>query len=211
MKNIKIKQLLFLTILLGVFTSCVKDDEFDIPTLKEVLFYESFESTTPGSGSVENAIALPGWGNFAVHGSRKWHSRAFSGNKYAEFSSFYSNAATDPNDEIWLVTPAIDLSSSPAAFLAFETKIRFWQGAALTVLVSKDFDGTQAGLATATWTELNPTLPGSTQADVFLSSGPVDLSSYVGNSNVRVAFKYVGSRNGITTTVQLDNVKIYEN
>lgn len=210
MKNIKMKQFLFLALGLGLFTSCVKDDEFDIPTLKEVLFYESFESTTPGGGTVENAIALPGWGNYAVQGSRKWHSRAFSNNKYAEFSSFYSNATTDPNDEIWLITPSVDLSDSPVAHLEFGTKARFWAGAALTVLVSTDYDGTQAGIATANWTELNPTLP-TAQTDNFISSGPLDLSAYLGSSNVHVAFKYVGSRNGVTTTFQIDNVKIYEN
>ncbi|MET0946548.1 MAG: choice-of-anchor J domain-containing protein [Flavobacterium sp.] len=211
MKNKIIQSLFVLTLSLGFLTSCVSEDDFDIPTIKQLILHESFETVTTGSGATEVPIAIDGWGNYAVVGSRKWHGRTFSGNKYAEFSSFYSNAATDPNDEVWLTTPAIDLSSTSYEALSFETKIRFWQGAALTVYVSEDYDGTQAGIATATWTQLNPVLPTSTQADVSVSSGIIDLSMYNSN-NVRIAFKYVGSKqSGLTTTYQLDNIKIFEN
>lgn len=208
MKKVYIKTLSLLALTL-VVTSCVKEDDFAIPTIKEVVFSEGFESTTTGSGSNEAAIALPGWANFPVKGSRKWHSRTFSGNKYAEFSSFYS-VAPDTNDEIWLVTPAIDLSKTNNELLSFDTKVRIWQGAALTVLISENYDGTQAGLATATWTELEATLPTATSGEVFVSSGAIDVSQY-NSANVRVAFKYVGSRTGVTTTYQVDNIKIYEN
>lgn len=208
MKKLFIKPLFLLTLTLAI-TSCVKEDDFAIPPVKEVVFSEGFESTTTGSGTNEVAIALPGWANFPVKGSRKWHSRTFSGNKYAEFSSFYS-LAPDPNDEIWLITPAIDLSGTSKESLSFQTKVRFWQGAALTVLISEDYDGTQAGIATATWTELDATLPTATSGEVFVSSGAIDVSSY-NSTNVRVAFKYVGSRTGVTSTYQVDNIKIYEN
>jgi hypothetical protein len=210
MKNIY--KLIFLSVLtLGVFTSCVNEDDTAIPTIKQLILNESFESVVTGSGSNEAAINLEGWGNYAVVGSRKWHGRIFSNNKYAEFSSFYSNATTDPNDEIWLTSPALDFSNTSNEAFSFESKIRFWQGAALTVFVSEDYDGTQAGIATATWIELNPVLPTSTQADLFVSSGIVDLSMYNSN-NVRVAFRYIGSKQtGLTTTYQLDNIKIFEN
>lgn len=210
MKNIY--KLIFLSVLsLGVFTSCVNEDDTAIPTIKQLILNESFESVVTGSGSNEAAINLEGWGNYAVAGSRKWHGRIFSNNKYAEFSSFYSNATTDPNDEIWLTSPALDFSNTSNEAFSFESKIRFWQGAALTVFVSEDYDGTQAGIATATWTELSPVLPNSTQADLFVSSGIVDLSMYNSN-NVRVAFRYIGSKQtGLTTTYQLDNIKIFEN
>lgn len=211
MKNILIKSALLLTLGLVTLTSCVNEDDTDIPPIKEVLFNETFESTTAGSGANEIAIALPGWVNSAVVGSRKWHSRAFSGNKYAEFSSFYSVASTDPNDEIWLVTPSIDLTGTSNPLFSFQSKVRFFEGAVVTVYISEDFDGTEAGIGTATWTELDATLPDATQEDIFLSSGDIDLSAYSG-SNVNIAFKYVGSKaSGVTTTFQLDNIKINEN
>ncbi|WP_161625336.1 choice-of-anchor J domain-containing protein [Flavobacterium suncheonense] len=193
----------------GLLTSCVNEDDFDIPPVKELILAEGFETTTTGSGSNEVPIALEGWTNYNRTATRKWHSRIFSDNKYAEFSSFYSDAGT--NDEVWLISPAMDLSSTANELFSFETKIRFWAGACLTVFVSEDFDGTPDGIATATWTELNPTLPGSGQEDVFVNSGDLDLSSF-NSSNVRVAFKYTGSKQtGVTTTYQLDNIKVFEN
>ena len=85
---------------------------------------------------------------------------------------------------------------------------RFTNGYPLTVFVSTNYDGTTAGIATATWTPIAFTAP--TANDVFVNSGNIDLSSYE-NSNVRIAFKYTGSKAGVTTTLQLDNVKITKN
>ena len=44
-------------------------------------------------------------------------------------------------------------------------------------------------------------------------SGAIDLSDYMSSNNVRVAFKYTGSKTsgGVTTTLQLDNIKITKN
>lgn len=210
MKNILVK-FSFLALVAVSTVSCIGEDDYVIPPVKEVLFNETFESTTTGSGANEVAISLPGWTNTAVVGNRKWHSRAFSGNKYAEFSSFYSDAATAPNDEVWLVTPAINLSTLANPVLSFQTKIRFYTGDALKVYISEDFDGTVSGITSATWTQLNPVLPTSAQTETFISSGNIDLSAY--SENVFIAFKYTGSKlaGGVTTTYQLDNIRINEN
>jgi Domain of unknown function (DUF5017) len=206
-----LKLVLALTVTTLIVVSCDTDSEFDIPQIKQILLFEGFEGTTTGAGANEVAIALEGWSNFAVNplGTRKWHSRIFSGNKYAEFSSFFSTASSA--DEAWLVTPEITLNASKQTILAFDTKIRFWTGSNLTVLISENYDGTQNGIATATWTSLNPTLPTSTQVDVFVPSGNIDLSAYKGKV-VKIAFKYVGSKTAnLTTTYQLDNIKLFEN
>lgn len=210
MKNILKKAFLF-SLAFVTLSSCVDDDETAIPTIREVLYLEDFESTTTGSGSVEVPISIEGWANYAVQGSRKWHARTFSGSKYAEFSSFYSVASTDPNDEIWLVTPAIDLSSTSNEVFSFTSKIRFHEGDVLTVFISENYDGTEEGIATATWTELDVIIPTAAQEDLYISSGNVDISSY-NSTNVRIAFKYTGSKQtGVTTTHQIDNIKIFEN
>lgn len=209
-KNIKQFFTLVLTSLL--FVACDTQQDFDIPLIKEVVFFEGFESTTTGSGATEVPIALEGWSNHAVNpnGTRVWHSRTFSNNKYAEFSSFYS-AATSTGDEAWLVTPSLNINTTKNSFFSFDTKVRFWTGSNLTVYISENYDGTKAGIATATWVPLNPTLPTSNQVDVFIPSGEISLEAYKGKS-IKVAFKYVGSKSGgLTTTYQLDNIKLFEN
>lgn len=210
MKNNILKIVFLLALTSSVLTSCVKEDDFDIPPIKQLILSEGFETSTTGSGSTEVPISIEGWLNFntSTNSTRLWHARIFSSNKYAEFSSFFS--ANGTNDEAWLITPALDLTTSENELFSFDTKIRFWQGAALTVFISEDYDGTQAGLTTATWTELNPVLPVSGQEDVFVNSGNIDLSAY-NSQNVRIAFKYTGSKAGVTTTYQLDNIKVFEN
>lgn len=208
MKNNILKIVFLLALTSSVLTSCVKDDDFDIPSIRELILNETFETSTTGSGANEVPIQLEGWSNYNTTNSRLWHARLFSSNKYAEFSSFFS--ASGENDEAWLITPALNLSTTSNEVFSFDTKIRFWEGEALTVLVSEDYDGTMAGLASATWVVLNPILPNSTQGDVFINSGNLDLSDY-NSENVRIAFKYVGSKNGVTTTYQIDNIKVFEN
>ena len=199
-----------MTLILAVFTGCVKEDDFAIPPLKPRLFEENFETITPGSGTTEVPIALDGWINTNTTGTRVWSGKSFSNNKFAEFSSFYSNAGS--TDEAWLITSAIDLSASNNKSLSFTSINRFYNGSVLKVFISEDYDGTIPGIDTATWTELNPILPTSAaQNDAKIASGAMDISSYMG-TNVRVAFKYKGNKSSNpTTTFQLDNIKIYEN
>lgn len=202
--KIKFLKIIFLlTLSTSVLTSCVGDDDYVIPTVFSYAFNEGFSSCPTGSGSVEVPIALDGWVNYNATATRLWHARTFNNNIYAEFSSFYSAAGT--NDVAWLITPAIDLTTTTGEILAFSTKTRYANGYPLTAFISTNYDGTTAGIATATWTPLTFTAP--TTNDVFVSSGNIDISSYE-SDNVRIAFKYTGSKAGITTTLQLDNVKI---
>ena len=210
MKNIFIKPIVLIALMTLTFTSCVKEDDFAIPTLKPVVFTENFEEITAGSGSNEIAIDLEGWINTNTSNTRVWSGKSFSGTKFAEFSSFYSAAGS--TDDAWLITKSIDLSASDSKVISFSSVNRFYNGSVLKVYISEDYDGTIPGIATATWNELNPTLPtSSAQNDVRVSSGPMDISSYKG-TNVRIAFRYQGSKStNPTTTFQLDDIKIYEN
>lgn len=206
-----LKTIFLLALSTSALTSCVGDDDYVIPTVYTYAFNEGFETSTTGSGSVEVPITLEGWVNYngstsSPVSARLWHARTFSNNIYAEFSSFYS--ATGTNDVAWLITPELDLTATTGEVLSFVTKTRFANGYPLTVFISTDYDGTTSGIATATWTPLAFTAP--TTNDVFVSSGNIDLSSYE-NDNVRIAFKYTGSKAGVTTTLQLDNVKITKN
>ena len=205
--KIKFLKTMFLLVLTStVLTSCVGDDDYAIPTVFDYYFNEGFSESPIGSGSNEVPIALEGWVNYNATATRLWHARAFSNNTYAEFSSFYS--ATGTNDVAWLITPAIDLTTTTGEVLSFITKTRFENGYPLTAFVSTDYDGTTAGIATATWTAIPFTAP--TTDDEFVNSGNIDLSGY-NSDNVRIAFKYTGSKSGVTTTLQLDNIKISKN
>lgn len=201
-----LKTIFLLALSTSALTSCVGDDDYAIPTVFSYAFNEGFETSTTGSGSVEVPISLEGWVNYNATATRLWHARTFDDNIYAEFSSFYS--ATGTNDVAWLITPAIDLTASSGEMLSFTTKTRFTNGYPLTAFVSTDYDGTTAGIATATWTPLTFTAP--TANDVFVGSGAIDISEYE-SDNVRIAFKYTGSKAGVTTTLQLDNIKITKN
>ncbi len=201
-----LKTIFLLGLVSSSVTSCVGEDDYVIPTVFDYAFTEGFESATTGSGSNEVPISLTGWVNYNATATRLWHARTFSGNIYAEFSSFYS--ATGTNDVAWLITPALDFTASTGEILSFATKTRFSNGYPMTAYVSTDYDGTTAGIATATWTPLTFATP--TADDVFTSSGNIDLSTYE-SDNVRIAFKYTGSKSGVTTTCQLENIKITKN
>jgi hypothetical protein len=205
--KIKFFKILFLLAFTSNITiSCVGEDDYAIPTVNEYIFTEGFTSSPIGGGSVEVPIALEGWVNYNATSTRLWHARAFNSDNYAEFSSFYS--ATGASDTAWLITPALDLTATSGEVLTFTTKTRFENGYPLTVFVSTDYDGTTDGIATATWTEVSFTAP--TTNDVVVGSGNIDLSGY-DSDNVRIAFKYTGSKAGVTTTLQLDNIKIVKN
>ncbi|TBX71131.1 DUF5017 domain-containing protein [Flavobacterium silvisoli] len=207
----KILKLTFALLVVSVASSCTGDTE--VAPYKPVFFSQSFESVEAGSGSVEIPINVEGWINYNALGLRNWCCKVANNNNYAEFSSFYSNnpSTSDDNDQVWLITPKIDFTTTTNETLLFKTQSKFSNGAEFKVLISTDFDGTTAGIATATWTALNPILP--TVDNVFVDSGFIDLSDQAfQSSNVYIAFRYTGSKPGNkTTTFQLDGIKIFEN
>ena len=172
----------------------------------EALFSEDFESiATTGNGA---NIALPGWTNVNVNGgSELFEARGFNNNQYAQVSAF----GTGENPvEAWLVTPGIDLGSASGSTVSFSfsTIDAFNNGEALKVFISTDFSG---DVETATWTELDATIATGTSsgyASSFTPSGSIDISSYAGET-VFFGFQYLGGT--ITTTYQIDNVKVNVN
>lgn len=182
------------------------DDDDDEPgdggdmLVVDVPFYEDFE------GLVDyDAIAIEGWTNQDVVGStRLWEARSFDGNGYAQLTAFNAGGAV----ETWLVTPGLDLTEENAAELSFETKDGHYNGEALSVFVSSDFNGDADD---ATWSEITGLTISEGHAsgygDSFVYSGEADLSEYAGQV-IFVGFKYEGSDGGISTTIQVDNVSV---
>ena len=168
------------------------------------VFEESF------SNSIDNTILdTPGWINYAEAGSELWMEDVFSGNGYARFSAFGSGESSNIG---WLITPAIDLDAQDGEILTFQTEHSYPDAGhdPLEVLISTDFDGTEAGIATATWVPL--TFDVSYIVDYntwfnFTSSGPIDLSGYSGTAYI--AFKYTGSDTANQNmNLDIDNVQI---
>ncbi|PCI11750.1 MAG: hypothetical protein COB73_01285 [Flavobacteriaceae bacterium] len=166
-----------------------------------VLFDQDFDSTTEGD------LANDGWLNVNVNGgSNDYSLRSFSGNSYMQTGAYRSG---ENPMEVWLITPPIDLSATTDEELTFETNVGYHNGDALSVYVSTDFTG---DIDTATWALVDADLadsPSNGYGTSFTESGSINVSCLEGN--MVVAFKYLGADGGITTTFQIDNVKVTGN
>lgn len=169
-------------------------------------FFENFESLT--STGNNQPVALPGWVSVSVNGGTElWEARSFNNNKYAQASAF--GIAETMN--VWLVTPALNLDEYIQETLRFSYTQNFYNGDALKVLISTNYDGVSANLNAFTWTDITAQA-GVTQRSTngfmnsFAASERIDLSTYTGT--VYIAFVYEGASTGVTTNVQIDNVEV---
>lgn len=166
------------------------------------LFEESFNT------AIDNTdLDLPGWINYAEAGSVVWTEQVYSGNGYAELNPYNSG---DSSNIVWLITPGIDMNGQDGEILTFQTEHAYPDSGhdPLDVMISTDFDGTEAGISTATWTPLDFVV--SYIADYstwfsFTNSGDIDLSSYTGTAHI--AFRYTGSDSANQNmTLHVENV-----
>jgi hypothetical protein len=176
-----------------------------------ILLFQDFESiNNTGNGAF---ISLPGWSNRSMNSTQanpeRWEARIFQNNKYAQMSLF---GTSDTNGDVRLITPAVNLNNTLSELLKFEIKTAFWEGLALTVWYSTDYDGSGsvAAINAATWSELTTTLP-TIDDDVYADDFYrlfVNTSSISG-TNVHFSFRYRGGTNsGITTLYQVDNIQV---
>jgi hypothetical protein len=174
-------------------------------------FSQDFESINNlGNGAF---ISLPGWSNRSMNSTQanpeRWEARIFSNNKYAQMSLF---GTSDTNGDVRLITPAINLNNSANDILKFGIKTAFWEGLALTVWYSTNYNGLGdvASINAATWTELTTNIPSITD-DGFATNFYemfVNTSSISG-TNVHFSFRYQGGTNtGVTTLYQVDNIQV---
>ncbi len=109
--------------------------------------------------------------------------------------------------ESWLISPAINLSNATTATLTFDHAAKYQNGdweEEFQLMVAKNPSET---LDATEWTNLTiPTMP-TKGSWTFVSSGEIDLSDYVGEENVRIAFRYV-STTSAADTWEVKNVKV---
>lgn len=166
---------------------------------QDVLYYEDFERL----GSTRD-IEKIGWNNInANFGNSRFRKRSKNENTFLQISAYDSKEYVM---EVWLVGPSIDLDRSENEFLSFETRSTFEEGSLLTCWFSQDYTD---DIKSANWQQLDVEISvGSRDGsnEIFLNSGAVQLDCLEGK--VRLAFRYLGSDPGASTTYDLDNILI---
>lgn len=156
---------------------------------------EDFETGTSGSSTMPN-----NWVNVAnLTDDRLWEVRSFSGNKYAQFTSYGGTGAY----ETLLISPAVDLDLIKKDGVTFDWNSGYADGAVLNVYVIQLNSGVMVkNLITSINDNTNTSGYGSAYTTVTL-----DLSTYSGAGFL--AFEYVGDPSTpATTTYQIDNINI---
>lgn len=166
---------------------------------KKLVFFEDFENINK-TGDLDEL----GWKNVNVNfGKEKYKKGTFDNNNYMRISGY--NSEENPL-EAWLVTPVINFDNYTNEILTFETKASYDQGTILTVWVSVDLT---ENIKEATWQQLDVKIsvgPSGTYGTEYVSSGKINLGCLSGEVNI--GFRYIGSDPGITTSYDIDNVKI---
>jgi len=170
------------------------------------LFADDFESQTPFTLVTGN-----GWTNYIEEGTRGWEAYTQSGSNSSQGISARAGSFQSGDDSsiAWLITPVIDLDANNDVTFQFETSNSFADGSTLEVLFSKDWDGTEAGITTATWGIVADAYitQDSDSFSQWFQSGIVDLSCETGQ--MYIAFKYTGSgQSTFDGTYELDFVSI---
>ncbi|GAP42217.1 hypothetical protein TBC1_11346 [Lentimicrobium saccharophilum] len=150
-----------------------------------------------------------GIGNFSAYnvlGTQQWNHDASY--KYMKMSG-YQDGSSHQNED-WLISPSIDLTGATAAYITFDHTINKGEMANLqsnhTLWISTNYNGDTP--STATWEQLTiPVYPAGNNW-VFVNSGKATVpASYLGQQNVRIAFKYLCSDNE-SATWEIKKVKV---
>ena len=171
------------------------------------LFADDFEGLP-----LNTLITANGWTNYIEAGTVGWEAYTQTGTNASQGISARvgSFGSDDVSSIAWLITPQINLDANTGITFSFESSTSFADMATMEVLISQDWDGTEAGVANATWGILDDAYVAQ-ESDFFgdwLESGNVDLSCLSGTAHI--AFKYEGRDNDddFNGTYELDLVTI---
>jgi hypothetical protein len=143
----------------------------------------------------------------SVTGDQVWHFDA----SYGAVMSGYFSGASHANED-WLISPAINLTSAASGILKFSHAINKGDINNVqtnhTVWISKNY--TSGAPSTGTWEKLTvPNYPPGNNW-TFVSSGDVVIpAAYLGQANVRIAFKYLCS-DSESASWEIKSVKVTE-
>ncbi len=166
---------------------------------QRILFLEDFESITKTRELEDN-----GWMNTNINfGNERFSKGTSLGNTLVRISAFNSGENTVQS---WLITPLINRGAFKNAYLEFDTKAYYDNGKLLTVWVAEDFKG---DIKEANWQQLKahiPVGPPHSYDSNWESSGKIGLAC-VGKEFV-IGFRYQGGDPQLTTTYEIDNIRI---
>ncbi|MFA5620326.1 MAG: DUF5689 domain-containing protein [Weeksellaceae bacterium] len=148
---------------------------------------------------------FPNYENITISGNRKWQVTEFGGNKYIQLSAHNASGSIVS----YFVVP---VNFSNADELSFKTKAGYDNGSALKVYYSTNYTIGQINAATLvdiTSQFTIPAGPANGYSDIFSDSGVYSLAGLSGNG--AIVFAYEGAGNGVTTTIQIDDIKIIDN
>lgn len=169
---------------------------------KEVIYYENFESL-----SSTKDIEKSGWENININfANGRFRKRSKNENIFLQISAYDSKEYVM---EVWLVSPEIDLDNSKGELLSFDSRATYEEGELLTCWISSNYNG---NVNDADWEQLDLEIAvGSRDSsnELFQNSGKASLDCVEGK--VRVAFRYLGSDPGASTTYDLDNILVLGN
>ena len=149
------------------------------------------------------------WTNYLEEGGRKWRAKTTndnqnSGSKIAYMSAYNTG---DSSNISWLITPAIDLDAQGAEFVKFRSSNSYSDNSELELLISTDWDGTEASIESSTWNTLNTTIVSDDEYyQNWVDSGLTDLSAYSGTAYI--ALKYTGGGSNYTGTFEIDDFQV---
>ncbi|MGL4780146.1 MAG: DUF6359 domain-containing protein [Bacteroidales bacterium] len=162
-------------------------------TIVQAGFEFNFNSVADGQDFAEN-----GWQNLMIAGGRRWQGKVYQGNGYVQATAH--NATASQLQEMWLITPALNLDLATDKVATFETAQAYWKDdTKFEVYVLQCVDGKTIQ------TKVTPTaLATSTTPQFEFVPGAVDLSTYTGK--VFIGFRYVGmGGSSLSTTWCIDN------
>jgi hypothetical protein len=189
---------------LSTLSSCTSDSDVENLKVKTTLFVENFTDNTDGT-----VLNTTGWTNYAQVGTKKFTEQVYSGNGYAEFTSFGSGQASNV---AWLISPAFDMDKQDGEKLVFQAAHAFLTSAdnSLELVVSTDYDGNIANFNQSSWLSLPVTTPKpSNNFYEWVNSGEVDLSKFKGTLYFAFKIKGSGTNTALDATYQIDNIRLY--
>lgn len=160
-------------------------------------FTENFESY-----NVDNAL-FPKYINYSYLGNRYWQIKTFSNNKYIQMSANAGNGSY----HTFFIVP-VDFTA--ANNFSFRVNVGFYNGDALKVYTTNNYNP-GSDISTATLTDITssftipktPTSGYGTLAQAGTYNIPAALTG-----NGFIVFKYEGANPGVTTTLQLDDIRV---
>lgn len=152
----------------------------------------------------DTALALNSFVTFNELSTGEWYYDNFGGDYFAEANGF----GDDTNSIDWLISEKVDISNFSTATFSF-FNARNFSGGSLDVLISSDYDG-MGNPTTASWDTLTGLATWSTGGYVDTYSGDIDITSYINDGEVAIAFLYksTGTGGGSGALWQIDDIMI---